>query len=109
MAIDMDKLKYFEVGDREDLSYTDKLREYRRLADGYFQVDAYEEFCAAALPSIRALTVEYFGGQAFDGLLVDTVRSVFPPHEHEQEVERHRALVGAWVREQQRRHEAAPA
>jgi hypothetical protein len=101
MSIDMDKLRYFEVGDREDLSYAEKLREYRRLADEYFQVDAYEEFCAAALPSIRALTVEYFGGQAFDALLVDIVRSVFPPHEHEQEVERHRALVGAWVREQE--------
>jgi hypothetical protein len=100
MAIDMDKLRYFEVGDREDLSYAEKLREYRRLADEYFRVDAYEEFCAAALPAIRALTVEYFGGPAFDELLVDIVRSVFPPHEHEREVERHRALVGAWVREQ---------
>ena len=101
MQTDMDKHRYFEVGDREDLSYAAKLREYRRLADEYFQVDAYEEFCAAALPSIRALTVEYFGGQAFDALLVDIVRSVFPPHEHEQEVARHRALVGAWVREQE--------
>jgi hypothetical protein len=109
MAIDMDKLRYFAVGDRDDLSYAEKLREYRRLADDYFQVDAYEEFCAAALPSIRALTVEYFGAGAFDELLVDIVRSVFPPHEHDQQVERHRALVGAWVREQEGRCEAARA
>jgi len=108
MAIDMDKLRYFEVGDRDDLSYTEKLREYRRLADEYFEVDAYEEFCSAALPSIRALTVDYFGGPAFDALIVDIVRSVFPAHEHEQEVERHRALVGAWVREQEGRFDAAP-
>jgi hypothetical protein len=108
MAIDMDKLRYFAVGDRDDLTYTEKLREYRRLADEYFEVDAYEEFCSAALPSIRALTVDYFGGPAFDALIVDIVRSVFPAHEHEQEVERHRALVGAWVREQEGRFDAAP-
>jgi hypothetical protein len=82
------------------LSYAEKLREYRRLADDYFQVERYEEFCAAALPSTRTLAVEYFGGPAFDALLVDSVRSVFPSHEHEREVERHRGLVGAWVREQ---------
>jgi hypothetical protein len=100
MAIDQDKQRYFDVGDREDLSYEEKLRAYRGLADEYFQVEAYEEFCAAALAPARELVVEYFRGGEFDGLLVDTVRSVFPPREHEPMVERHRGLVGSWVREQ---------
>jgi hypothetical protein len=100
MAIDQDKQRYFDVGDREDLSYEEKLRAYRGLADEYFQVEAYEEFCAAALAPVRELVVEYFRGGEFDGLLVDTVRSVFPPREHEPMVERHRGLVGSWVREQ---------
>jgi hypothetical protein len=51
---------------------------------------------------MRELTVDYFGGDAFDDLLVETVRSVFPPHEHEAMVERHRGLIGTWVREQLR-------
>jgi hypothetical protein len=100
MQTDMDKRRYFEVGDRDDLSYEEKLREYRRLADEYFEVEAYEAFCAEALPSVRELVVDYFGGPEFDGLLVDVVRATFPAHEHEAMVARHRGLVGAWVGDQ---------
>jgi hypothetical protein len=101
MAIDQDKRRYFDVGDRDDLSYEQKLREYRRLADEYFQVEAYEDFCATALPSIRELVVGYFGSPEFDDLLVDVVRSVFPGHEEDSMVARHRGLVGVWLRDQE--------
>jgi hypothetical protein len=100
MVIDQDKRRYFDVGDRTDLTYEQKLEEYRRLADEYFQVEAYEDFCAAALPSMHELVADYFGGAEFDSLLVDIVRSVFPEQEEEQMVARHRGLVGAWVRDQ---------
>jgi hypothetical protein len=100
MVIDQDQRRYFDVGDRDDLTYAEKLEEYRRLADDYFQVDAYEEFCAAALPTMHELVVDYVGGADFDHLLVDIVRSTFPAHEEEQMVERHRGLVGAWLRDQ---------
>jgi hypothetical protein len=101
MAIDQDKRRYFDVGDRDDLSYEQKLEEYRRLADEYFQVEAYEDFCATALPSIRELVVGYFGSPEFDDLLVDVVRSVFPGHEEDSMVARHRGLVGVWLRDQE--------
>jgi len=100
MAIDQDKRRYFDIGDRDDLSYAEKLDGYRNLADEYFQVDEYEEFCAAALPSLRELVVAYVGGSEFDDLLVDIVRSTFPAHEEEQMVARHRGLVGAWLRDE---------
>jgi hypothetical protein len=99
MAIDQDQRRYFEIGDRDDLSYGEKLTEYRRLVDDYFQVADYEQFCAAALPAMRELAVDYFGGAGFDALLVDEVRKVFPAHEQEEMVARHRGLVGAWVRD----------
>jgi hypothetical protein len=100
MAIDQDQRRYFDVGDDADRTYDDKLAEYGRLADEYFQVDEYSEFCGTALPFMRGLVTEYFGSAAFDGLLVDVVRSVFPGHEQEQMVARHRGLVGAWVHDQ---------
>jgi hypothetical protein len=100
MAIDQDQRRYFEIGDDESRSYEDKLREYRRLVDDYFQVDAYEAFCAAALPSMREETLEYFAGSAFDDLLVGVVSQTFPLHEREEMVARHRGLVGAWVGDQ---------
>ena len=46
MRINQTTRDYFEIGDREDLSYEEKLAEYRKLADAYFQIDEYDEFCA---------------------------------------------------------------
>jgi hypothetical protein len=100
MAIDLDQRRYFELGDRDDLSYAEKLQGYRELVDAFFEVPAYEEFCGTALPALREQVTAYFGGPDFDRLLADSVRGVFPAHEHEAMVERHRALVGRWVSEQ---------
>jgi hypothetical protein len=100
MRINQNTRAYFEIGDREDLSYEQKLSEYRRLADEYFEVEAYEEFAATALARLDELTVAYFDSRAFDDLLVATTASTFPPHEHDEMVARYRGLVGAWVRDQ---------
>jgi hypothetical protein len=100
MQIDQDQRVYFEIGDREDLGYDDKLREYRRLTDEYFQIAEYEDFCARSLPDAHDVVAEYFASKEFDDLLVQEVRAVFPAHEHEEMVARHRGLVGAWVADQ---------
>jgi hypothetical protein len=100
MQIDMDKRRYFEVGDRGDLSYEQKLDEYRRLADEYFQVEQYEQFCGEHLPRMRELVVEYVESPELDRLLVEIVTGVFPSHEHEQMIARHRGLIGAWASDQ---------
>jgi len=100
MRISQNTRDYFAIGDLADLSYEEKLDEYRKLADSFFQVDEYEEFCGVQLAHVDELAVEYFASPEFDGLLVDSVTSTFPAHEHEAMVERHRGLVGAWVRDQ---------
>ena len=99
MKVDLDTQAYFEIGAREDLSYEDKLAEYRRLADEYFETELYEEFVADALPQLDAIAVEYFE-RDFDDVLVSTVRATFPEHEQEQFVEHFRGLVRAWVNDQ---------
>jgi hypothetical protein len=91
---------YFAIGDREELTYEEKLAEYRKLADDFFQVDLYEEFCAEALPGLDELAREWFASPDFDSLLVGVVTATFPQHEHEEMVARHRGLVGQWLREQ---------
>jgi hypothetical protein len=100
LRIDQDQRAYFDVGDREDLTYEQKLCEYRRLTDEYFQVDEYQAFCDASLAELRPLGLEYFASPEFDALLVQEVQGVFPAHEHEEMVVRHRGLVGAWVKDQ---------
>jgi hypothetical protein len=100
MRLELDMDSYFAVADRGDLTYEEKLEEYRRLADAYFQVEEYGEFCAECLPHLHELVVEYVEGSEFDDLLVDTVRDTFPAHEHEEFVAHYRGLLGAWVRDQ---------
>jgi hypothetical protein len=96
---DLDTRGYFDIADREDLDYGEKLAEYRRRADDYFDVDRYNEFCAVRLGHLNEVVVEWVESPDFDRLLVDTVRSTFPPHEHDQFVERYRGLLGAWARD----------
>jgi len=101
MKVALDLEPYFEIGDRDDLTYEEKLAEYRRLADEYFRAEEYEEFCSETLGGLHELMVEYVAGDDFDRLLVDTVRTTFPQHEHEHFVAHYRGLLAAWVRDQQ--------
>jgi hypothetical protein len=99
MRVNQNFRDYFAVGDRDDLAYEEKLEEYRKLVDAFFQVDAYEEFCAQHLGSLDELAVDYFSSPEFDELLVSVVTATFPAHEHEAMVARHRGLVAQWVKE----------
>ena len=100
MRINQNTRDYFEIGDRDDLDYEEKLAEYRSSPTRSSRCAEYDEFCAAALADLDELAVEYFDSPEFDELLVATVTSTFPAHEHEAMVERHRGLVGAWVSDQ---------
>jgi hypothetical protein len=100
MRINQSTRDYFEIGDRIDLTYEEKLAEYRLLADAYFQVPEYEEFVATKLPHLDEVLVDWVEGPDFDALLVDTVTSTFPEHEHEQFVEHYRGLLAAWATDQ---------
>jgi hypothetical protein len=99
MRIHQNTRDYFEIGDRDDIGYEEKLCEYRRLADEYFEADAYAEFVAEQLPHLDELVFEYVESADFDALLVDTVRSTFPPHEHDHFVAHFRGLLAAWARD----------
>ena len=100
MRINQSTRDYFVVGDRDDLSYEEKLTEYRRLADNYFQTQRYNEFVATKLAHLDELLVEWVESPGFDNLLVDTVTSTFPQHEHEHFVAHYRGLLGAWAGDQ---------
>ena len=97
--MDLDTRRYFEIGDREDLSYAEKLARYRELADEYFEVDRYRDFCDSRLAHVDELVLDWISSAEFDGLLVDTCRSTYPVHEQERFIGHFRGLVGQWVKE----------
>jgi hypothetical protein len=66
MAIDMNKRDYFKVADRAELTYEQKLREYRRLSDKHFEVDRFRTFCDRHLSHLDEVAREYFSGGEFD-------------------------------------------
>ena len=75
---DLDTRRYFDIADRDDLSYDEKLAEYRKLADAYFEVERYADFCASRLGDLDEIAVDYFAGPDFDRLLVETVQVDLP-------------------------------
>ena len=96
MPVNLDLQRWFEIGD-SDLSYEERLAAYRALTDDYFQMDDYQEFCARHLSSIDDVMLDYVRGPEFDDLLVTTVTSTFPAHEHDKFVEHYRGLLRAWA------------
>jgi hypothetical protein len=97
MHLNQNSRTYFEWGDRDDLSYEQKLAKYRELADSYFQIDAYQEFCDRHLAHLDELAHAWFTSSEFDDVLVRTVRATFPTHEQDRFVEHYRGLLGAWA------------
>jgi len=99
MRINQSTRDYFEIGDRE-LSYGEKLTAYRTLADDYFQIEEYRAFCDEQLPHLEEALREYVSGPEFDRLILETVRTTFPEHEHERFAEHYRGILTAWSRDQ---------
>jgi hypothetical protein len=95
--VDVDAIPWFEIGDREDLSYEEKLREYRRLADEHFEAEAYAEFASGPMRHVDEIAHEWFTSGEFDRVLVETVQTTFPAHEHEHFVEHYRGLLRSWA------------
>ncbi len=105
--LDLETDRYFEIADDPELSYDGKLAGYRRLADAYFDTERYLDFCASSLRHIDEIVLEWVAGADFDHLLVETVRSVYPPAEHDEFVAHVRGLVALWVKDETARLRAA--
>jgi hypothetical protein len=100
--LDLDTTRYFDIADRDDLSYGEKLARYGTLANEYFEVDRYADFCASRLSNVDEVMYDWVRSPDFDTLLVDTVRATYPPAEHDRFVSHFRGLIGRWVRDQER-------
>jgi hypothetical protein len=97
--LDLETRRFFEVAD-SDRSYGEKLAEYAKLTDDYFETERYNEFCATSLASLDTIVCDWVASESFDRLLVDTVRATYPPAEHERFVAHFRGLLGLWLSDQ---------
>ena len=95
--------QFFEIASDAGASYAEKLGAYRELAEAYFESERYRDFCATRLAHVDELVLEWVAGPDFDELLVQTVRSVYPAHEHDEFIAHLRGLLGLWVRDESAR------
>ena len=99
-TVDLDTQRYFAIADNPDMTYADRLQAYRGIADEQLEVERYTEFCARHLAHLDDVSVEWVESDEFDRLLIDTVRTTYPAHEHERFIDHFRGLVHEWDREQ---------
>jgi hypothetical protein len=98
MRINQNTRDYFAVGDRDDLSYEEKLAAYDDLASDYFQADEFADFCAEALPHLEEVMTDYIESPEFgEDVLVRSIRLEVEADRQEEMIERCRSLVGAWA------------
>jgi hypothetical protein len=97
--VDTDTAAYFEIADDPSLPYAEKLARYRRLADDYFEIDRYQDFCATQLAVVDEIVLEWVSSAEFRSLLTETVRATYPVHEHEKFLAHFSGLIDAWIRD----------
>nr|WP_296066574.1 hypothetical protein [uncultured Actinoplanes sp.] len=97
--LDTDTSSYFRISDDPSLSYEEKLSEYRRLADDYFEVERYEDFRGRYLSHVDEMVYDWVSSEEFRSLLRETVRAMYPVHEHEKFLGHFGGLMDAWVRD----------
>jgi hypothetical protein len=96
MHITMDIEPYFRIAD-SDRTYDEKLAEYETLADAHLQAVEFEEFREASLAHLDETMWHLAQSEAFDHILVQTVQTTFPAHEHDRYIAHYRGLLRHWV------------
>jgi hypothetical protein len=101
--VDLQTRRFFDIADDASLSYEDKLQEYLKIADEYFETERYWEWCSEHLPHLDEQVLEWVSGPGFDRMLRDTVESTYSPHEQEKFYAHFRGLLDLWIKDQNSR------
>jgi hypothetical protein len=70
------------------------------MADEHFEKEHYLEFCAAALPDIDQIVLDWVGSREFETLLENTIVSTYPEVEHDRFRAHFKGLIELWQRDE---------
>jgi hypothetical protein len=96
MRITMDIEKYFKIAD-SDRSYEEKLAAYEKMADKHFETKRFEEFRGTVLKDLDEIMWELVQTEEFNQMIAQTVRGMFPEHEHDEFIAHFQGLLKHWV------------
>jgi hypothetical protein len=100
VKLDLETDRYFAIADEPGMSYEEKLKGYRELADAYFDSECYQDFWADKQSRLDEIVLDWVAGPDFDQLLIRTVQLVYPADEHDKFIAHLRGLLGLWVRDE---------
>ena len=98
--LDTDTRRYFEISDRSDLDYGQKLAVTGASPTSTSPSTTTASSAPRTWPTSTSGCSTGPAGPTFDRLLVDTVTSTYPEHEHERFIAHFRGLTGLWVRDE---------
>ena len=98
--IDQDTRRYFEIGDREDLTYEEKLAAYRRARGRLLRGRASTRSSAPRRCRPRRGRARVRGERRLRPPARPDGATTFPVHEHEHFVAHYRGLLEAWASDQ---------
>jgi hypothetical protein len=91
---------YFDIA-AKDLSFSEKLDGYARLANEHFETDRFAEFCQKQLGHLDEVAWNFFGTAEAKDAVHQKVAALFPAHEHEQFTEHFWGLIQFWRKTEQ--------
>ena len=105
--LDLETDRYFAIADEPGMSYQEKLKGYRELADAYFDSRRYQDFWADRQARLDEIVLDWVAGPDFDQLLIRTVQLVYPVDEQDKFIAHLRGLLSLWVRDETARRAVA--
>jgi hypothetical protein len=95
--------QFLQIADQAGVSYEKRLDAYADLADGYFETEHYQDFCASSLEHVDDIALDWIGDPDFDRLVVQEVRSLTPAEEQDRVIAHLRDMLARWIRDESTR------
>ena len=105
--LDLETDRYFAIADEPGMSYRRSWPPTARWLTPTSRRSATRTSARAGFPRLDQIVLDWVAGADFDQLLVRTVKSVYPAHEHDMFIAHLRGLLRLWVRDESTRLAAA--
>ncbi|MEO1202286.1 MAG: hypothetical protein AAFX10_06245 [Pseudomonadota bacterium] len=86
---------YFAIAEK-DLPFEDKLEQYAKLAENYFQVEEFEAFCEKHLGHLDEVAHAFFGSGVVHDAIRQKVEALYPEHEWDEFTQLFWDRIQAW-------------
>lgn len=103
LKIELNLQDYWDIAAREDLGYYDKLWEYEKLADKYFETEKFRDFCDVHFKDLDEQMLTFMQSDSWRKIQREKIERMFPEHEWDMFTEHYDALIAEYVKRESAR------